>query len=152
MKQETLTLLHLTWLLFTLWSILMLANSTADKMERCRRRYHSVSNHSNKPQHTTCLWGVRGGRRAPSKHQVSHSVPMNGQWLSINLPCQLVSRHEPNPSVHLKAIWSIQLTHSSAWAHLQSGQVWWREERWIPRRECEILNLRKPMTTSPKYR
>lgn len=47
-------------------------------------------------------WGSGGKTRA--KHQVSHSVPMNGQWLSINLACQLVSRPETNYNVHLEAI------------------------------------------------
>lgn len=72
-----------------------------------------------------CFAGCRRwrGGGTPAKHQVSQSAPMNGQWPSINLPCQLVSRPGTNYNVHLKAIWSLQLTHSSAWPHLQSGPV-----------------------------
>ena len=110
----------------------MFASGKVVKMESCRRRYHSASNHSIRL--TTCLvfCGVSEVEgETPSKHQVSQSAPMNGQWPSINLPCQLVSRPGTNYNVHLKAIWSLQLTHSSAWPHLQSGPVSWREQSWI---------------------
>lgn len=89
-------------------------------------------------------------RETPAKHQVSHSAPMNGQWLSINLPCQLVSQPATNYNVHLKAIWSLQLTHSSAWPHLQPRLKEFPKER--PGEDgFKILNLREPMTSSAKY-
>lgn len=58
-----------------LWSILMFVSSKVVKMESCRRRYHSVSNHSIKPRRALCLQSVGGGGRPR---------PTSGVTLSAN--------------------------------------------------------------------
>lgn len=74
-----------------------------------------IQHHSLEAGRAVCLRGVGGGEGTPPpppspplplppKHQASHTAPMNGQWLSINLPSQLVSLPETNYNVHLEAI------------------------------------------------
>lgn len=54
---ETLSHFDLRWL-WAPQSIFLFAGSKVVKMESCRKRYHSVSNHSIKPGHAVCVCGA----------------------------------------------------------------------------------------------
>lgn len=143
---------HLTWWLYTLWSILMFASTKVVKMESCRRRYHSVSNHSIKPRHALCLRGVGGGGR-PRPNIRCHT---RRQWMDNGYPsifhASLSRGLKPTTMSISKQFdpfsWLIHQTD------LICNPDWFPEERRVGFKEDDgwkILNLREPMTSNPKY-
>lgn len=143
---------HLTWWLLTLWSILMFASIKVVKMEGCRRRYHSVSNHSIKPQRALCLWGVGGGRR-PRPNIRCHA---QRQWMDNGYPsifhASLSYGLKPTTMSISKQfdpfswlIHQLDLICNPDWCPEETSAGFKRQN------ECKILNLREPMTNNPKY-
>lgn len=95
--------------------------------------------------------GCQRWRETPVKHQVSHSAPMNGQWLSINLASQLVSQPEPTTMSISKQF------DPSSWLIHQHDLICnpdrFPEGKRVEFKEevcCKILNLRQPLTNNAK--
>lgn len=139
-------LLHLTWWLLMLWSILMFVCCKAAKMEGSRWRYHSVSNHSIKLRHALCLRGVGDGGR-PRPNIKCHT---QRQWMDNGYPSIFHASLSHGLKPTTMSI-SKQFDPFSGLIHqpdLICNPDWFPKER---RLGFKILNLREPMTSGPKY-
>lgn len=130
----------------------MFASSKVVEMESHGKRYNSVSNHCIKPQRALCLLGVRDGGR-PQPNIRCHT---RHQWMDNGYP----SIFRVNLSCGLKqTTMSISKQFDPfSWLIYQPGLIcnldWFPEEKRVGfngEDGYKILNLREPMTSSPKY-
>lgn len=126
----------------------MFASSKVAELESCRRRYHSVSNHSIKPQRALCLWGVGGGGRLRPNVRC-HTLC---QWMDNGYPSIF---HASLTAYQLQCPFQSNLIYSAdSFISLTSFAIltgFLKRVGFKGKDEGKILNLREPMTTSPKY-